>query len=79
MKEGFYVGPAVTHYRFRNVWISVASSTHIYNTVKRFLLNLSIPTAKRDQIIIVSASGLTKALLTSNNYSLLPPLYNGTR
>ena len=78
-REGFYVGPAMHHYRCHKIWDKRTSRTSVIDTLKWLPHNFRMPTANREGLIVAAANDLTKALLTSDNDRLHPPLSSETR
>ena len=77
--DGFYVGPAMQHYRCHNIWIPTTARTRIAETVRWFPHNYKMPSASREDTIIAAAKDLTAALLSKNHSTLLPPISSQTR
>ena len=74
-EKGFYLGPALQHYRCHNVWVTRTAAQRIIDTVKWLLHgNIKMPYPTRDSLILAAINDLTAAIKTLQDTSLLPPV-----
>jgi hypothetical protein len=59
---GFYLGPAVSHYRCYHVWASTTKSTRVSDTIAWFPEHVSIPTISDKDIFLAAISDLTSSI-----------------
>ena len=78
-KEGFYLGPAMNHYRCHKVWSKATNRTSIVDTLKWLPHRFRMPTANREGLIVAAAHDLCKALLSTTDDRLHTPLDAETR
>ena len=76
---GWYLGPAMHHYRCYRVWIPETSSVCVTDNVTWLPHNTPLPTATTEDLIIASANDLMSALLHQKPTDLLPPLHTEMR
>jgi hypothetical protein len=78
--DGFYLGPAMHHYRCHRIWMTKTAAKCIVQTVKCLLHNsITMPTATGESTIIATANDLTAAIKQQDNNPLLPPVTTQTR
>jgi hypothetical protein len=78
--DGFYLGPAMHHYRCHRIWMTKTAAERIVQTVKWLPHNsITMPTATRESTIIAAANDLTAAIKQQDNNPLLPPVTTQTR
>ena len=79
-EDGFYLGPALKHYRCHKVWITRTAAERIANTVKWYPHNnLKMPIPSRESIILAAIHDLTAAIQSQDTNPLLPPITTQTR
>ena len=79
-EDGFYLGPAMEHYRCHRVWINKTSAERIAQTVKWLPHNsIKMPFPDRESIIIAAINDLTSAIKMQDTSPLLPPVSTSTR
>jgi hypothetical protein len=61
-QHGYYLGPAMHHYRCQNVYISSTASERIVDTLEFFPHNYQIPQLSSTDILIMAAKDMTDAL-----------------
>jgi hypothetical protein len=61
-QHGYSLGPAMHHYRCKNVYISATASKWIVDTLKFFPHNSPMPQLSSTDILIMAANDMTKAL-----------------
>ena len=71
--DGWYLGPAMLHYRCYRVWILETTSERIADTVVWFLTKVSMPKSSSTDGAIAAARDLTNALLHPSPASPLSP------
>jgi len=72
--EGWYLGPAMDHYRSYHVYVPSTNSTRIADTLAWFPSHVVMPTASSTDIAMAAAYDLTQALLHPSPASALSPL-----
>ncbi len=77
--EGWYIGPALDHYRQHRVWIPSTGAERIADTVTWLPHHIHMPTSSAEDIIIAAANDLTHALQQTDKSPLLPPVNTQTR
>ena len=77
--DGWYVGPAMNHYRCHRAWIPSTNSVRISDTVSWIPHNIQMPTSSATDIIVAAAKDLTQALHQTSSSPLLPPANTETR
>ena len=77
---GWYLGPAMKHYRCYKIWIPQTNSIRILDQVTWLPHKRPMPTSSKADLVIASAKDLTSALLLpSSPNHILPPLDTVTR
>lgn len=61
---GFYLGPAIKHYRCFTVWSSATNAVRINDTLAWFLDNLQLPSPSVHDLLIAAIHDLTTAIHT---------------
>jgi hypothetical protein len=61
-QNGYYLGPAMHHYRCQNVYISATASERIVDTLEFFPHNSPMPQLSSTDILIMAANDMTNAL-----------------
>jgi hypothetical protein len=59
---GFYLGPALSHYRCYNVWIQSTRSTRVTDTVEWFPVSVKMPGASPLECLTTAATDLLAAM-----------------
>jgi len=77
--EGWYVGPAIDHYRNFTVYIPSTRSIRIADTLAWLPSKLIMPTASSAELAMAAAFDLTQALLNPSPASALSPLSDDQR
>ena len=77
--DGWYVGPALNHYRCHRVYIPATNAIRISDTVSWVPHNIKMPTSSATDLIVAAASDLTHALQQTTHSPLLPPANTETR
>ena len=77
--EGWYLGPALDHYRNFVVYIPSTKSIRISDTLVWLPSNLIMPTASSTDLAMAAAFDLTQALLHPSPASALSPLSDSQR
>jgi len=72
--DGWYLGPAMLHYRCYRVWILETTSERIADTVVWFPTKVSMPKSSSTDAVIAAAQDLTSALLHPSPASPLSPI-----
>ena len=72
--SGWYLGPALRHYRCYRVYIVETKAERIVDTVAWFPTYVSMPTPSSTTTLLSAAYDLTQALLSPRTSSPLPPL-----
>lgn len=72
--SGFYLGPAMNHYRNHRVAERIADKLQWLPQN-----NIRMPTSSRNSIILAAASDLTNAIKSQHSNPLLPPVSTQTR
>jgi Reverse transcriptase (RNA-dependent DNA polymerase) len=75
-KEGWYVGPALDHYRCYRVWIISTRQERVVNSLTWFPQKLAMPIATAEDLMIAAINDLRNALVAPPTHSLignLPP------
>jgi len=78
-EDGWYIGPAMDHYRCFTVYIPSTRSTRISDTLAWFPKHVIMPTASSTDIAMAAAYDLTQALLNPAPTSALAPLSDSQR
>ena len=78
-QTGFYVGPAMDHYRCHRAWIKQTRQIRIVDTLRWRPHGFRMPTASREALIIAAANDLTAALKSTDANPLLPLITTQTR
>jgi len=78
-EEGFYIGPALQHYRCHRIWFPKSGRERICQTIKWLTHNYAMPAATREQTIMAAAADLTNAIKTQDDSPLLPSISTQTR
>ena len=74
-EKGFYLGPALQHYRCHNVWVTRTAAQRIIDTIKWLPHgNIKMPYPSRESLILAAINDLTAAIRTNTDTSLLPPM-----
>jgi hypothetical protein len=73
-KSCFYLGPALTQYRYFRVWVSETAAERDNDTLTWFPRKVVMPTASSTDATIAAASDLTRALRHPSPASALSPL-----
>ena len=76
---GWYIGPALHHYRCYRVWIPETNSERVTDNLTWVPHNIPVPTATQKDLIIASANDLTAALQMFVKSPLIPPADTITR
>jgi hypothetical protein len=63
-QHGYYLGPAIHHYRCQNVYISATASERIVDTLEFFPHNYQMPQLSPTDRLIMAAKDMTNALQT---------------
>ena len=72
--EGWYVGPAMQHYRCYTIWADATSAERIANTLTWFPAHVEMPTTSALELATAAAQDLVAALLQPNTTAApLPP------
>jgi hypothetical protein len=61
-QHGNYLGPAMHHYRFQNIYISATASEHIVDTLELFPHNYQMPQLSSTDRLLMAAKDMTDAL-----------------
>ena len=78
--SGFYIGPALKHYRNHRVWLTATQAERIADKLQWLPHNnIKMPTASRESIILAAAADLTNAIASQHQNPLLPPVNTQTR
>ena len=77
--QGWYLGPAMHHYRQHRIWVPATNAERIGDTVTWLPHHVHMPTSTAEDIIVAAANDLTHALLQSDSSPLLPPINTETR
>ena len=77
--EGWYVGPAMDHYRSFNVYIPSTNDMRVSDTLAWFPSQVSMPRASSADLAMASAYDLTQALLHPSPASALSPFSEDQR
>lgn len=73
-EPGFYIGPAIKHYRCHKVWIKRTQAERIAETVKWLPHgNLKAPIPSQASLIHAALNDLQSAIKATNINSILPP------
>jgi hypothetical protein len=72
--DGWYIGPAMHHYRCYNVWIWETASERIADTLAWFPTKVTMPVHSSADTALAAARDLTQALLHPAPASALAPL-----
>jgi len=78
-EEGWYIGPAMDHYRNFKVYIPSTRSIRISDTLAWFPAHVTMPTASSTDLAMAAAYDLTQALLNPAPASALSPLSDSQR
>eukprot|EP00978_Attheya_sp_CCMP212_P039740 scaffold209632_cov37-Attheya_sp.AAC.1 len=76
---GWYLGPAINHYRCYKVWISETTSKRVANTLTWYPSQVSMPKASTTEEASAAARDLIEALLHPGPASPLSPLSDSHR
>jgi len=76
---GWYIGPAMDHYRSFTVFIPTTNSTSVSDTLAWFPTQVSMPRASSADIALAAAYDLTQALLYPSPASALSPISDNHR
>ena len=71
--EGWYVGPALQHYRCFTIWADATSSERIANTLTWFPAHVDMPATSSLELATAAAQDLVAALLNPSDAAPLPP------
>ena len=77
--DGWYLGPAMNHYRCFRVWINSTQAERITDTLTWFPSKVLMSTASSSDAAIAAANDLTHALLNPSPASALSPLSDSQR
>jgi hypothetical protein len=78
-EKGFYLGPALRHYRCHNVWVTRTAAQRIIDTIKWLPHgNIKMPHPTRESLILAAINDLTAAINTIQDTTLLPPVSTQT-
>ena len=77
--DGWYLGPAIDHYRNFVVYVPSTRSIRISDTLAWFPTKVLMPTATSSEIAMAAAYDLTQALLHPSPASALSPLSDSQR
>ena len=77
--EGFYVGPAMDHYRCYRIYIKQTGQERIVQTLKWLPHDFKMPCPTREASIIAAANDLTAALLETEENQHIAPISQSTR
>ena len=77
--NGWYVGPALNHYRCHRTYIPTTNAIRISDTVSWVPHNIQMPTSSATDLIVAAAKDLTHALQQTTQSPLLPPANTETR
>ena len=72
--EGFYLGPALNHYRCYRTWIPATRSERVANTIVWLAQHISVPKTSSADAAISAAQELIYALQNPHPVSALSPL-----
>jgi hypothetical protein len=61
-QHGYYLGPAMHHYRCQNVYISATASERIVDTLNFFPHNYQMPQLSSTDILLMAANDMSNAL-----------------
>jgi hypothetical protein len=61
-QHGYYLGPAMHHYRCQNIYISATASERIVDTLEFFPHNYQMPQLSSTEILLMAAKDMTDAL-----------------
>jgi hypothetical protein len=61
-QHGYYLGPAMHHYRCQNVYISATASERIVDTLEFFPHNYKMPQLSSTAILLMAANDMSNAL-----------------
>lgn len=79
-EAGYYVGPAMDHYRCHRIWFPDSQSERIAQTTKWFpAYDIKMPIASREALILAAARELSAALSKPTPDELVPALETITR
>ena len=70
--EGWYIGPALQHYRCYTIWADATSAERIANTLTWFPSQVEMPTTSPLELATAAAQDLVAALLHPSDASPLP-------
>lgn len=70
--DGWYIRPALNHYRCHQAWIPTTNSEQVSDTVSWIPHGISMPMSSTSDIIIAAINDLKLALQQTNISSLLP-------
>ena len=70
--EGWYIGPALQHYRCYTIWADATSAERIANTLTWFPSQVEMPTTSSLELATAAAQDLVAALLHPSDASPLP-------
>jgi hypothetical protein len=74
--DGWYIGPAMHHYRCFRVWIAETHAKCISDTLSWFPSHVLMPTASSVDTAIAAVHDLTRALLAPLPASAIAPLFD---
>ena len=77
--EGFYIGPALNHYRCYKIYNRKTNSVRICDQIKWLPRGYRMLCASRDALILAAANDLAKLLRSKQDTYLLPPEGSETR
>jgi hypothetical protein len=77
--DGWYVGPALLHYRCYRVWITETTSERVADTLSWYPTQVSMPKASTTEEASAAARDLIQALLHPGPASPLAPLCDSKR
>jgi hypothetical protein len=78
--SGYYIGPAMNHYRNHRVWITNSQAERIADKVEWLPHNnIKMPIPSRESLILSAANDLTQAIKSQDQNPLLPPVTTNTR
>ena len=72
--EGWYIGPALAHYRCYRVWVNDTSAERVANTLAWFPSQVAMPSTSSLDLATAAAQDLLAALLHPSAASPLPSL-----
>lgn len=77
-ETGWYIGPAMEHYRCHQVFIPKTNATRIADTVEFFPQNVPLPSLSSHDTLITAALELTEALKNTKPHATIQQLQSET-